>query len=189
MDRLPLLAATLALAACAGPRCGVSPGGDVVRWGDLSTRATPAVIVLPVTAQAPTRGDASSGPVLLRFDAAALGDNPTVDRAALVLAPDPGAARDRCVLLRVRAVEEPWSAVGYARGDRPSLLGGGVAEVTLPPYRAPVRVDVTALVRALGPAGLAGRGLALTASEGGAAFRGSGTLAPEERPRLEVLLR
>lgn len=187
-------AATLALVAalggCAGaPTCGTSVGGATLRWSEINPDPARSVVVLPVLNQAPASIDASERTALLRFDATALGDGPSVDRAALVLVPSPGAVRDRCVLLRVRAVDEPWSPAAVARGDLPALDDGGAAEVTLPAQRVPVRVDVTALVRSLGPEGLAGRGIALTATRGGAAFRGSGTLAPEERPRLEVLLR
>lgn len=189
--RLPLapLALALALGGCAGaPRCGASVGGATLRWADAPLDPAHPIVVLPLTSQAPATFDASAATVLLRFDPTALGDA-AVDRAALVLVPSPAASRERCVLLRVRAVDERWSLAAVARGDVPALSSVGVAEVTLPPQRVPVRVDVTALVRSLGAAGLAQRGLALTATEGGASFQGSGTLAPEERPRLEVLLR
>ncbi len=185
-----LLALALALGGCAGaPRCGTSVGGATLRWADAHLDPARSVVVVPLVDQAPSGLDPSAATVLLRFDPTVLGDAPAVDRAALLLVPSPAAPRARCVLLRVRAVDEPWSVPAVGRGELPALSSDGVAEVTLPPQRVPVRIDVTALVRALGPVGLAQRGLALTATEGGASFRGSGTLAPEERPRLEVLLR
>jgi len=188
--RVAPIALTIALVGCAGaPRCGASVGGATLRWADAHLDPAHPVVVLPLVSQTPAAFDASAATVLLRFDPTALGDAPAVDRAALVLVPSPVASRERCVLLRVRAVDERWSVPAIARGELPALSSDGVAEVTLPPQRVPVRVDVTSLVRALGAAGLAQRGLALTATEGGASFQGSGTLAPEERPRLEVLLR
>lgn len=176
--------------ACAGaPRCATAPAGAVVRWADLSLDPATRITVVPVLVQAPAELDPSAGTVLLRFDGAALGEAPQVDRAALVLVPGPGGRPDRCALLRVRAVDEPWTVAAVARGDAPALGLDAAAEVTLPPQRVPVRVDVTALVRALGADGLTRRGLAVTATEGGVTFQGSGTLSPAERPRLEVLLR
>ena len=185
---LLLLAATSA-ACAAAPRCATAPAGAVVRWADVPVDPAARLTVVPVTAQSPVRFDASAGPVFVRFEATALGDAPVIDRAALLLVPSPEARRERCSLLRVRVVDEPWTASAVERGERPGLVPGSAAEVTLPPQRVPVRVDVTALVRALGPEGLRRRGLAVTATEGGVIFQGSGTLSPEERPRLEVLLR
>ncbi len=184
------LALALALGGCAAaPRCGTSVGGATLRWADAHLDPARSIVTLPLVSQAPSALDPSAATVLLRFDPTSLGDASAVDRAALVLIPSPATPRERCVLLRVRAVDEPWSVPAVSRGELPALSSDGVAEVTLPPQRVPVRVDVTALVRSLGPTGLARRGLALTATEGGASFRGSGTLAPEERPRIEVLLR
>jgi len=185
---LLLLAATSSACASA-PRCSVAPSGAVVRWADVGLASTARITVVPAITEAPRRFDASEGPVFVRFDAAALGDAPMIDRAALVLVPSGSARRDRCALLRVRAVDEPWTVAAVERGQRPALGAVTAAEVTLPPQRVPVRVDVTALARALGPEGLRRRGLAVTATEGGGIFHGSGTLSPEERPRLEVLLR
>lgn len=187
---LALAATAATAAACASaPRCAAAPTGAVVRWAEVSFDPAARLAVLPVTVQSPAGFDASAGPVFVRFDAAALGDAPVVERAALVLVPSPAPPRPRCASLRVRAVDEPWTLAALARGHRPALGLDAAAEVALPPQRVPVRVDVTALVRALGPAGLRRRGLAVTATEAGTVFQGSGTLSPEERPRLEVLLR
>jgi hypothetical protein len=185
---LSLLAAA-ALGCAARPRCGVAPEGAVVRWSDVTPDPATRFAVLPAVAQSSARFDAGAAAVLLRFGPEALGEAPAVERAALVLVPARGSRRERCAVLRVRAVDEPWSRAAVARGDRPALTGDGAAEVTLPPQRVPVRVDVTAMVRALGPEGLRRRGLAVSATEAGVAFEGSGTLSPEEGPRLEVLLR
>jgi hypothetical protein len=184
-----LLLAAGATACAAAPRCATAPAGAVVRWADLSLDPATRITVVPVLVQAPADFDPSAGTVLVRFDGAALGEAPQVDRAALVLVPGPDARPDRCALLRVRAVDEPWTVAAVARGDTPALGLDAAAEVTLPPQRVPVRVDVTAMVRALGPEGLRRRGLAVSATEAGVAFEGSGTLSPAERPRLEVLLR
>ncbi|MDO9022878.1 MAG: hypothetical protein Q8S73_19325 [Deltaproteobacteria bacterium] len=184
-----LLFAAGATGCAAAPRCATAPAGAVVRWADLSLDPAARINVVPVLAQAPAGFDPSAETVHLRFDGAALGEAPVVDRAALVLVPAPGARPERCALLRVRAVDEPWTVAAVNRGDTPALGLAAAAEVTLPPQRVPVRVDVTALVRALGAEGLTRRGLAVTATEGGATFQGSGTLSPAERPRLEVLLR
>lgn len=185
---LLLLAATSA--ACATtPRCSAAPAGAVARWADVVHDPAARLVVVPVALQAPADFAASTGPVFVRFDAAALGDSPVIERAALVLIPSAGSRRDRCALLRVRAVAEAWTVAAVARGERPALSTDAAAEVTLPPQRAPVRVDVTAMARALGPDGLRRRGLSVTATQVGVTFQGSGTLSPEERPRLEVLLR
>ncbi|MBK8690934.1 MAG: hypothetical protein IPN17_01145 [Deltaproteobacteria bacterium] len=188
LTALLLLAATSS-ACAAAPRCSIAPAGAVVRWADVGLDPTARITVVPVIAQSPRSFDASEGPVYVRFDATGLGDAPVIDRAALVLVPSASARRDRCALLRVRAVDEPWTVAAVERGQRPALSVDAAAEVTLPPQRVPVRVDVTALARALGPDGLRRRGLAVTSTEGGGIFQGSGTLSPEERPRLEVLLR
>lgn len=187
LTALLLLAATSS-ACAAAPRCSIAPAGAVVRWADVGLDPMARIHVVPVIAWSPRRFDASEGPVFVRFDPSGLGDAPVIDRAALVLVPSPAARRDRCALLRVSAVDEPWTVAAVERGQRPAL-GLDAAEVTLPPQRVPVRVDVTALARALGPDGLRRRGLAVTSTEGGGIFQGSGTLSPEERPRLEVLLR
>ena len=184
-----LLLAAAAAACAATPRCATAATGDLVRWADVSFDPAARLAVVPVTVQAPAVFDSSAGPVFVRFDAAALGEGAVIDRAALVLVPSAAGRRERCAWLRVRAVDEPWSAAAVARGDPPALSADAAAEVTLVPQRVPVRVDVTALVRALGPDGLRRRGLAVIASEGGVVFQGSGTLSSEERPRLEVLLR
>ena len=185
---LVLLAATCA-ACAAAPRCATAPAGALVRWADVALDPAARLTVVPVTSQSPPRFDASEGPVFVRFEATALGDAPVIDRAALVLVPSPAARRDRGAQRRVRAGDEPWTGSAGARGERPRRGPEAASEVTQPPQRAPVRVDVTALVRALGPDGLRRRGLAVTATGGGVIFQGSGTLSPEERPRLEVLLR
>jgi hypothetical protein len=185
-----LLLLSAAAAACAAtPRCATAATGALVRWADVSFDPAARLAVMPVTVQSPAVFDTSAGPVFVRFDAAALGAGEVIDRAALVLVPSATARRERCAWLRVRAVDEPWSAAAIARGDLPSLRSDAAAEVALVPQRVPVRVDVTTLVRALGTEGLRRRGLAVIATEGGVVFLGSGTLSPEERPRLEVLLR
>ena len=86
----------------------------------------------------------------------------------------------------------PWAGAGHAlesgaaavwsRGGSTNTSASSVADGERP------RWDQVGQIFAYA-AGLAQRGLALTATEGGASFQGSGTLAPEERPRLEVLLR
>jgi hypothetical protein len=116
-------------------------------------------------------------PVLLKFDLSAVPDEAGVERALLSLTPHPA-----------------WRVGGhavrlFARGVR-SLDPDPATEVTLPAQaRAPVRLDLTSVLRASKSGQRHMSGIALSTDGGDVVFQGLGAATEAERPHLEVVLR
>lgn len=128
-------------------------------------------------------------PVFLHFDLSAIAGRGPVERAVLALAPHPSWRPGReNVLLLARALSGRWTPQSVANTP-PVLSGDPVAQALLPAgMRAPVRLDITALVRAWQSGAWPADGLALTAEGGEPVFAGVGAIPASLRPRIEVEL-
>lgn len=129
-------------------------------------------------------------PVLIRFDLAAI-EGREVERATLSIVPHPGwHPAGRPLRLYARAVTGGWAPEAPEGASAAYLDPDPIADAVLPGRtRAPLRLDVTAALRAW-QAGVAGfDGLALSTTGEGVVIQGPAALAPSDRPRLEVVLR
>lgn len=184
----------VASACAAGRACGDARWFDDSAIVDGRRVVSEAVVAAsPGVAASEARGDAmrvSSRPVFVRFDLAPLSGVSVVERAVLSLSPHPawrpGARPSR---LFVRGVVAPWTTAGVAAGEAPAT-GEEPSSATLPAgVRAPLRVDVTAIVRAWSARTASTEGLALELDGGEAIFAGVGAASHGARPRLEVVVR
>jgi hypothetical protein len=190
------------VAGCAsGSNCPASRTCGDARWLEQSVAIEGRYVRVATTdaARAGAPPDLSSHeglsvsprPTFLRFDLASLTSGSNVERAVLALAPHPawrpGTSRERIL---VRAALSGWSVQGVASGHPPAVSAAPEGDVTLPSgVRAPVRIDVTALVRGWVRGSIPAEGLSLETTDGEAVFIGPGALARADRPRLEVVLR
>lgn len=204
MLRPRLTLALLVGAIAAG--CGVAsacPSGRTcgdARWYDEGAvvdgrrvTAEGLVAASPGLAPADARGDAmrvSSRPVFVRFDLSQLSSVAGVERAVLALSPHPAwRPVERPARLFARGVATPWSTERVAAGEAPAT-DDDVATATLAAgVRAPLRVDVTSIVRAWAARTATPEGISLELDGGEAVFAGVGAASPSLRPRLEVVVR
>lgn len=201
----PRLTLALLLGATAAG-CGVASAcpssrtcGDA-RWYDESAvvdgRRVVAEAVVAASQGLPSadaRGDAmrlSTRPVFVRFDLSQLAGIAGVERAVLSLSPHPAwRPGERSVRLFARGVATPWSTERVAAGEAPAT-GDEPASVTMAAgVRGPLRVDVTAIVRAWAARTASAEGISLELDGGEAVFAGVGAAGRALRPRLEVVVR
>lgn len=183
--RIPVLLAPVVLVACVGASpCAPGRTCGAATWQDLTLSDT--FRTLSPTDMDPAAGEAvavSPHGVRLRFDLRAFGPSPTIARAVLSLRVDSTAEARGPVTLRARALLSRWR-VGTS-DDTPR--GDETVSVTLPaPLRAPVRIDVTALVAEAVQRGASTADLALASDDD---LRISGPWDLAGAPRLEVAAR
>jgi hypothetical protein len=93
------------------------------------------------------------------------------------------------MLLTVRTINAPWTPDSVAAGAAPPV-GEHAAVFALPSgVRAPVRVDVSALLAGWVDGTTAPMGLVLATDRGEAVFRGIGSEDRHAAPHLEVVVR
>lgn len=182
--RTPVLLAPVVLVACVGSSpCAPGRSCGAATWQDLTLSDTFRTLS-PVDID-PT-GDAialSPHGVRLRFDLRDFGPSPGITRAVLSLRADARALAGGHTTLRTRALLTRWRA--GAVDDTPR--GDETVRVTLPaPLRAPVRIDVTALVAEAVQRGATTADLAVACDDD---VRIAGPWDLDGAPRLEVAAR
>jgi hypothetical protein len=195
---------TLTLLVAFATGCGAAtncrvgrPCGDA-RWLDEGAVVDgPRVIAAAVASASPgvslaeSRGDAmrvSSRPVFVRFDLSSLAGVAGVERAVLSLTPHTSWQTDeRTARLVVRGVASAWTVDDVASGASPALRDEVAFATLASGVRAPLRVDVTAIVRTWTVSNPS-EGLALELEGPEAVFAGAGA-SLWARPRLEVVVR
>ena len=196
--RLALSFVPLALGCASAAECVAWRTCGDARWLDDLALVDGAQVLAPaVTAafagQAPGRGEAlpvSSRRAYVRFDLSGLAAAAGVERAVLSLAPHPSwRTGDRAARIVVRGVGSPWTPAGVAAGEGPAATDE-VSVVRVPGgVRAPVRVDVTAIVRAWVARASSAEGVSIECDGAEAVFVGVGSAQVAARPRLEVVVR
>lgn len=195
---------TLALLVAAATGCGAAtncrvgrPCGDA-RWLDEGAVVDGRRVIAEAVASASpgvsareSGGDAmrvSSRPVFVRFDLSSLAGVAGVERAVLSLTPHASwRTDDRVARLVVRGVASAWTVDDVAAGASPAMRDDVAFATLASGVRAPLRVDVTAIVRAWS-ASNPSEGLALELEGPEVVFAGAGA-SLASRPRLEVVVR
>lgn len=183
--RTSVLLAPVVLVACAGTSpCAPGRTCGAATWQDL-TLSDAFRTLSPIDVD-PSTGDAitlTPQGVRLRFDLREFGPSPGITRAVLSLRADARALPRGHATLRARALLTRWRAGTV--DDTPR--GDETVSVTLPALlRAPVRMDVTALVAAAAQRGATTADLAVACDED---VRIAGPWDADGAPRLEVAAR
>ena len=179
------LLAPVVLVACVGASpCAPGRTCRAATWQDLTLSDTNRT--LSPTDMDPSMGDAislSPHGVRLRFDLRAFGPSPGIARAVLSLRADARAVTRGHATLRARALLTRWRA--GTSDDTPR--GDDTVSVSLSAQlRAPVRMDVTALVAAAAQRGATTADLAVACDDD---VRIAGPWDLANAPRLEVAAR
>jgi hypothetical protein len=132
-----------------------------------------------------------SRPALLGFDLRRIAGGGDIDRAVLFLAPSRSwRTGTGPIRLFARAVTSPWTASSIAANGPPAMSPDPTATVQLPgSARVPVRIDVTAAVRAWVDGASRLDGIAVSTDGAALAFMGPLAESTADRPRLEVVFR
>lgn len=183
--RIPVLLAPVVLVACVGSSpCAPGRTCGAATWQDLTLSDTFRTLS-PIDID-PSSGDAitlSPQGVRLRFDLREFGPSPGIARAVLSLRADASALPRGHATLRTRALLTRWRTGTV--DDTPR--GDDTVSVTLPAsLRAPVRIDVTALVAAAVQRGATTADLAVACDDD---VRITGPWGADGAPRLEVAAR
>lgn len=196
--RLALSFVPLALGCASSAQCVAGRTCGDARWLDDLALVEGAQVLAPVVTAAiagRARGRDEALPVAsrrayLRFDLSGLASAAGVERAVLSLAPHPSwRTSERAVRIVVRGVGSPWTAAAVAAGESPAATDD-MAWVRVPDgVRAPVRVDVTAIVRSWVARTASAEGVSVECEGAEAVFVGGGSAQVAARPRLEVVVR
>lgn len=184
MRALSFLAPAVLLACAGTSPCAPGRTCGAATWQDLTLsdtfRTLSPIDIDPSTGAAITL---SSQDLRLRFDLREFGPSPGIARAVLSLRADARALEEGRATLRTRALLTRWRPGTV--DDTPR--GDDTVSVTVPArLRAPVRIDVTALVAAAAQRGATTADLAVACDDD---VRIAGPWDLADAPRLEVATR